>query len=100
MGTHLKASLFCIEGNIKPRGIKVLYEKRGNAVRMETAEQHGGVGGVGGWWNVFTQAGYFLYRADILLGVPDPLHLGEVWYGRALAQRVLVLNLSTTQVTQ
>lgn len=58
---------------------------------------------MGGGWNAVTQArgevGFFLYRADILLGVSDPLHLGEVWYGRAVTHRVLVLNLSVTQAT-
>lgn len=35
----------------------------------------------------------FHYRADVPLGLFDPLHLGEVGYGRASAQRVLVFDL-------
>ena len=39
----------------------------------------------------------FHYRADVLLGLLDSLHLGEVRYGCASTERVLVFYLPNTQ---
>lgn len=39
----------------------------------------------------------FHYRADVLLGFSDPLHLREVRYSRAATNRVLVFYLPKTQ---
>ena len=36
------------------------------------------------------------YRADVPLVLSDPLHFGEIRYGRAFAHGVAVLNLSRT----
>lgn len=35
----------------------------------------------------------FHYRADVLLGLFDPLHLGEIRYGRASTHSLLVFDL-------
>lgn len=39
----------------------------------------------------------FHYRADVLLGFSDPLHLREVRYSCATTHRVLVFYLPKTQ---
>lgn len=38
------------------------------------------------------------YRADVPLGLFDPLHLGQVWNGCASIQRVPVLDLTQQEV--
>lgn len=44
-------------------------------------------------WGLVFHSFCFHYRADVLLGFSDPLHLREVRYGRGSAHRVLVLYL-------